>query len=221
MIAQGQLRPGSRVQEQALCVRFGVSRTPLREALKVLSADGLVRLLPNRGAVVERLTPKQVEETISIIGALEALAAELACLRIPDEAVAHIEAMHERMVEHFRGGEAQPYVELNRAIHTAIFRAADNDALSVLHGKIEGRLTRLLAIVPKPPPHWEEAVADHDHMMKALQSRDGSALARIAREHVRHKEQIAKEALNKLEQRTSERRRGPPLANGAGGYGIA
>ena len=79
MIAQRQLRPGARVPEQALCARFGVSRTPLREALKVLSAEGLVRLLPNRGAVVERLTRKEVDEMIMMLGVFEGLAADLAC----------------------------------------------------------------------------------------------------------------------------------------------
>src|SRR5215467_2278094 len=100
MIAHGKLCPGARVPEQALCARFGVSRTPLREALKVLSAEGLVRLLPNRGAVVERPTRREVEEMISILGVLEALAGELACARIDDCSIAHIQAMHERMVEH-------------------------------------------------------------------------------------------------------------------------
>jgi DNA-binding GntR family transcriptional regulator len=212
MVARGELRPGTRVPEQALCARFGVSRTPLREALKVLSAEGLVRLLPNRGAVVERLTRKEVEEMISILGVLEALAAELACSRIEDDKIAHIGAMHERMVEHFRRGEAEPYTELNHAIHAAIFQAADNGALTALHALVRTRLFVLLGIAQKPPPRWDEAVADHERMMKALKARDATTLALLAREHLRHKADIANEALDKLQQRTGERKRGPVLA---------
>src|ERR1700761_9470863 len=79
MIFKGELRPGNRISEQRLCTRFGVSRTPLREALKVLSAEGLVHLLPNKGATVVRVTRKEVEEIIPILGTLEALAGEMAC----------------------------------------------------------------------------------------------------------------------------------------------
>lgn len=214
LIGQGQLRPGARVPEQTLCIRFGVSRTPLREALKVLSAEGLVRLLPNRGAVVERLTRKEVDDMISILRTLEALAGELACSRIDDDGIAYIAAMHEQMVEHFRRHEAEPYVKLNRAIHAAIFRIADNSTLTSLHGMVERRLLSLLAIPDEPPPRWDEAVADHERMMIALKAKNGTSLALIAREHVRHKADVAKEALDKLERRAGDRKRGPDAPRG-------
>src|SRR5215470_9285335 len=94
MIIEGELRPGSRISESRLCTRFGVSRTPLREALKVLSVEGLVRLLPNKGASVVRVTHKQVEETLAILGVLEALAGELACARIDNEGFGRIKSTH-------------------------------------------------------------------------------------------------------------------------------
>ena len=82
MIIEGELRPGSRIAESRLCDHFGVSRTPLREALKVLSAEGLVQLLPNKGATVARVTRKEAEEIVPVLGAMEALAGELACASI-------------------------------------------------------------------------------------------------------------------------------------------
>jgi DNA-binding GntR family transcriptional regulator len=215
MIAHGQLRPGSRVPEQELCARFGVSRTPLREALKVLSAEGLVRLLPNRGAVVERLTRKEVEDMILVLGMFESLAGELACLRIDDDEILRIQALHERMVEHFRRREAEPYVEVNRAFHEAIFQAADNCALTALHTMVHRRLCVLLAIAQRPPPRWEEAVADHERMLKALQTRDANAFAQIAREHLRHRGEIANAALATLELRSGERKRAGGGARGS------
>src|SRR5262245_24196057 len=126
MIIEGELRPGSRISESRLCTRFGVSRTPLREALKVLSVEGLVRLLPNKGASVVRVTHKQVEETLAILGVLEALAGELACARIDNEGFGRIKSTHTQMIEHFSRGEKLPYNNLNRSIHEAIFEAADN-----------------------------------------------------------------------------------------------
>ena len=208
MIAEGQLRPGSRVPEQALCARFGVSRTPLREALKVLSAEGLMRLLPNRGAVVEHLSRKEVQDMILVLGMFESFAGELACLQIDDTEISHMQALHERMIEHFRRREGEPYVEVNRAFHAAIFQAANNCALTALHTMVHRRLFVLLALVQRPPPRWEEAVADHERMLKALRARDGKAFAHIAREHLRHRSDIANAALAKLEQRTGERKRG-------------
>src|SRR5262245_2403796 len=86
MILDGELGPGSRIPEQALCARFGVSRTPLREALKMLSVNGLVHLLPHKGARVVHITQKEAEELIPLLGILEAHASELACAKI-DEAV--------------------------------------------------------------------------------------------------------------------------------------
>jgi DNA-binding GntR family transcriptional regulator len=105
MILNGNLSPGQRIPEQVLCARFGVSRTPLREALKVLSVERLVRLLPNRGAMVVRITPQEAEDLILVLGVLEAFAGELACARIDDRQLRDIRDMHDRMVEHFRQDE--------------------------------------------------------------------------------------------------------------------
>ena len=84
LVLEGELAPGSRVPEKLLCEQFGISRTPLREALKVLASEGLLELLPNRGAVVTRLTARDVDEMFEVMGALEALSGELACGRMDD-----------------------------------------------------------------------------------------------------------------------------------------
>src|SRR5215813_14718884 len=90
MIIEGELNPGCRIPEEALCARFGVSRTPLREALKMLSVKGLVHLLPHKGASVVRITQKEAEELIPLLGILEAHASELACAKIVEAEVRRI-----------------------------------------------------------------------------------------------------------------------------------
>ncbi|MEE8500357.1 MAG: GntR family transcriptional regulator, partial [Kiloniellales bacterium] len=105
LIVEGELTPGARVPERTLCQRFGVSRTPLREALKVLASDGLLELLPNRGATVARLTAADLDEMFPVMGALEALAGELACARISDAELAEIRALHYQMALHHTRGE--------------------------------------------------------------------------------------------------------------------
>jgi DNA-binding GntR family transcriptional regulator len=104
MIMEGELVPGSRIPESRLCELFGVSRTPLRDALKVLSVEGLIYLLPNRGARVVQVTCKEMEEIVPVLGMLAALAGELACAKIKADEFASIRSMHTQLIEHYRSG---------------------------------------------------------------------------------------------------------------------
>ena len=201
MIIGGELRPGQRINEQALCARFLVSRTPLREALKVLSAERLVRLLPNRGAEVACITPAEADDLLLILGVLNTLAAELACARINEHAIAEIRAKCQAMLQDFHSGEKLSYVELDRAIQTAIFKAAGNAALMDLHQLLETRLGSVLSSVHTPPPRWREAVDDHQRMIEALEDRDAAAFARLAREHTRHQAEVVHQALQAWERK--------------------
>ena len=199
MIIEGRLRPGSRIAESRLCSRFEVSRTPLREALKVLSVEGLVQLLPNKGATVVRVTPRQVEETLAVLGALESLAGERACARIDRERISRAKSAHRQMFEHFCNGEKRCYYKLNGIIHKAIFEAADNTVLRETHTQLQGRLSPLLSFAPNTPPRWIEAVEDHEQMMAALEERDGAKFAQVAHRHIRHRAEMMQIALDTLE----------------------
>jgi len=199
LVLEGELKPGDRIPEQALCLRFGVSRTPMREALKVLAAEGLLDLSPNRGASVARITSDEINELFPIMGALEALAGELACDRIDDPAVARIRKMHDAMVGHYRRGEAGPYIKLNRDIHDALFEAAGNVALSTLYATLMVRIHSVRYIARKSPERWREAVEDHEIIMQALEARDGKRLAEILQEHLRHKVEMVREAMSQLD----------------------
>jgi DNA-binding GntR family transcriptional regulator len=124
LIVQGELASGAKLNERVLCERLGVSRTPLREALKTLASEGLVALLPNRGAIVTPLTLAKVRESFEVMGALEALAGELACRNVTDAQLGEVRAMHfEMLAAHARGDLAQ-YFRNNQAIHFAIVAAS-------------------------------------------------------------------------------------------------
>ncbi|MDE2361335.1 MAG: GntR family transcriptional regulator [Hyphomicrobiales bacterium] len=205
MIVKGELRPGEKVPEAALCIRFGVSRTPMREAFKALAAEGLLTLVPNRGAVVARITREEVAELFPVMGALEGLAGELACARITEAKVARIRKLHEQMARFYERGEIAPYYRSNRAIHEAIFEAADNAVLSSIFQNLLTRTNSVRFAVKKSPARWAEAVADHEAMLAALEARDGPGLGRILREHMRHKIEMVIEALDARD--AAERRR--------------
>jgi DNA-binding GntR family transcriptional regulator len=204
MLLDGELRPGDKVNELALCTRFGVSRTPLREALKVLASEGLVILSPNRGASVAQISPQEIDQLFPIMGALEALAGELACARITDAGVARIQKMHDQMVRHYEKGEGGPYLKLNRSIHEAIFAAAENAELTQLYHTIMVRTHAVRFTAKKSPSRWDEAVADHVQMMDALEKRDGKRLAVILKEHLRHKAAMVHESLSEAARTAAE-----------------
>ena len=187
ILLDGQIPPGARIQERDLCAQMQISRTPLREALKVLAAEGLVVLLPNRGARAAKLTGKDVQDLFDVCQGLEALAGELACERIADDRLAAIAAMHAAMARHFQAGELLQYYQYNRQIHEAIVAAASNPVLSGLYESVTARIRRARYVTPMMPERWARALQEHEAILNALLRRDGLGLAHILRAHLRHK----------------------------------
>ena len=196
MIIEGELKPGEKIIEQELSQRFGVSRTPLREALKVLASEGLVVLAPNRGASVARITQQEIDELFPIMGALEALAGELAVKNITEQALARFRGLHNKMISYYERRDSRRYSAINRAIHEAIFEVAGNATLSSLYQTMIVRTHAVRFIAKKSMKRWKEAVEDHNKMMDALLARDGSALAETLKNHLRHKAETVYETLD-------------------------
>ena len=184
MIVEGTLVPGTRLNERMLCDKLGVSRTPLREAFRVLAAQGLINLLPNRGAVVQQLSTKDIEETFEVISGLEALSGELACARITDAEVNEIRALHFEMLACHAMRDLPGYYRLNHQIHDAINKAARNDVLRQTYTTINSRLQALRFRSNFDRDKWDHAVSEHCAMIEALDARDGASLARVLRAHV-------------------------------------
>ena len=195
MISEGELLPGTRVPEKLLCLRFGVSRTPLREALKVLGSDGYVDLLPNRGAVVARLTANDIEEMFPVMGQLEALAGELACQNITEEEVAEIRLLHYQMVLEYMRANRAAYFKVNQEIHGKILSAARNQTLDNIHRSLAGRLRHARYLANMTQARWTKAVEEHEQILTALAARDGSRLSRILKQHLANKLEAVRESM--------------------------
>ncbi len=187
MLLEGDIPPGARIPERDLCDKLQISRTPLREALKVLAAEGLVQLLPNRGSRAAKLTEKDLHDLFEVCQGLEALAGELACERITDPQIGEIAAAHTAMAQHYRDGDLARYYRCNRQIHEAIIAAAGNPALSGLYESVTARIRRARYLTPMTPQRWAMAIREHEAILNALQRRDGFGLAHILRAHLRHK----------------------------------
>jgi len=197
MIFAEELVGGERVPEKALCRQFAISRTPLREALKVLASEGLVALLPNRGARVVKLTAEAVDEMFPVMGALESLAGELACARITDVEIDEIRALHYRMAIHHKKNELKEYFALNQQIHGKILDAAGNPTLGGIYGALMARIRMARYRANLSRERWNRAMAEHEEILDALAGRHGARLATVLRRHLENTCETVKEAIHR------------------------
>jgi DNA-binding GntR family transcriptional regulator len=143
MLVEGRIPPGAKLNERELCQLLKVSRTPLREAIKRMAAEGLVDLLPNRGAIAVRLSETDVLHSFEVLADLEGLSGELAAQRITCAEVAAIKARHQEMVACFASQDLSGYYRLNAQIHAAINDAARNPVLAKIYREINARVQSL------------------------------------------------------------------------------
>lgn len=192
LIFNGELEDEARVPEKQLCERFGISRTPLREALKVLAREGLIVLLPNRGARVARLKPSDIDEVFPVMGALEAVAGEAACRHITEEGIAEIRALHYQMALHHTRGERPEYFALNQKIHEKIMEAAQNPTLTEIYKGLSLRIRRARYMANIPSQRWDQAMREHEVILETLAARDGAKLGELLKVHLLNKSEVVK-----------------------------
>lgn len=187
LIIRGELGPNERLGERELCERFEISRTPLREALKVLAAEGLIELLPHRGARVASLTRADVQHMFEVMASLEALSGELAAERITEEQLAEIDALHAGMLEAYQRRDLPVYFDRNQAIHERIIVASGNPVLGEVYQGLSARIRRARYAANTSEERWAAAVREHEAMLAALHARDAAGLAEILRDHLHKK----------------------------------
>lgn len=187
LIIEGELAPGTRLNERALCDRLGISRTPLREAFRVLAAEGLVALSPNRGAHVVRLSNDDIRESFEVMSALEALSGELACRHITPAEIAEIKALTFEMLACHAREDLPAYYRVNRQIHDRLNLAARNRLLTQTYRTLNLRIQNLRFRSNFDREKWNRAAGEHAQMVEALEARDGARLAAILRTHLYRK----------------------------------
>ena len=196
LILSGELAPLSRVNELALAERFGISRTPMREAIKILSAEGLLELLPNRGARIASPSFSEIDEMIEVLAALEGSAAELACRHISDRGIIRLAKLEKKMIAAWKASDWPSYFAASRDIHDSVMEASGNRMLQSLYKSLAGRVQQARYSVHKTPEQWARAIAEHSLMTELLRKRAGEELATLMRSHVRSQKSVIAAAMN-------------------------
>ena len=195
MLVENRIAPGAKLNERELSEVLNVSRTPLREAIKMLAAEGLVELLPNRGAIAVELTEADVLNTFEVMAGLEAQSGELAALRVTDDELQEIKAMHYDMLAAYTRRDLPAYYRLNSNIHSAINSAAKNPVLTLTYKQVNARLQALRFRSNQDGDKWKAAVKEHEQMISALQARDPVAMRTVLMSHLLNKRDVVIEQL--------------------------
>jgi DNA-binding GntR family transcriptional regulator len=205
-IVEGNIPDGGRVPERELCGMLGISRTPLREALKVLASEGLVELLPNRGARVRQLSERDLAELFDVMGGLEGLAGRLACENITNAEITEIEQLHYEMYGFYLHRDMHGYFRVNQLIHQKIVESSRNTTLQNAYANFAGRIRRVRysANFARKRERWGEAMREHEAILDALRRRSGNELSDILFIHLRNKRTAAVEHLKDGDAATPE-----------------
>lgn len=199
MIVSGRVSPGVALREKELCQALGISRTPLREAIRTLAREGLVKLSPNRSAIVAQVDVKAVENLYQAIGHIEALGARLACQRATDEQINQLSILHHEMLLFYHRRDLPSYIRHNGTIHRALLALSQNDVLMEMWEMLHPRVEQARTLANLYPDRWHAAVLEHEAMLKALVARDEAVLAALMQSHY----------ANGLAKLVSERQAGP------------
>lgn len=187
LIIEGQLAPGVRLNERELSEQLGVSRTPLREAFRMLAADGLLIQLPNRGAQVVSLSRDDIQHAFEVMAALEGLSGELAAARVTEPDLKALRGFQSEMELAHARRDLPTYYRVNRAIHDRINAVAGNPILTHSFRTLNARLHALRFRSNLVQAKWDHAVEEHREMIEALAAPNGERLRDLLVRHVRTK----------------------------------
>ncbi len=188
-IVAGTLKPGERLMEIQLAEELGVSRTPVREAIRKLELEGFVVMIPRRGTYVADLSIKDVNEVFEIRTALDILAAGLAVERITEEELEQLERVLVEIGEYIEQNDIEKIVAADGRYHDILYRASRNDRLVGIINNLREQFTRFRSISMAYPGRIKNTVEEHRQLVEAIAQRDIALAQRLAREHMENAEQ--------------------------------
>ncbi|MGE0237266.1 MAG: GntR family transcriptional regulator [Parvibaculaceae bacterium] len=185
LIYLGELPPGTQVTEQGLSRQFGVSRTPMREALRMLESRGFVEIIPNKGARVGVIDDEEYHTGLRIVSAVDDILAERICREATQDDITELEILELRLTKAYQSGDKVRYLRTNYQIHERLEAIGDSFFLQTIRSFIAARLTSRTHVLLGDPTIWKRFYEEHLAMTEAVRNRDVAALRRVFRNHNR------------------------------------
>jgi len=180
-ILKGDLKPGEKVAEPELAERFGISRTPIREAFRQLESEGYLTVIPRKGAVVAALSERDVQEFYAIKSILEGYAAELAAKNLSDKDLAKLEAINDKLREIAEEGDVKAFYRVHNEFHETFLKAADNSKLYELIQQLGMKFSRLRMASLSVSGRMAISVAEHDKLLDAFRRHDAKSAENLVK----------------------------------------
>ncbi len=184
MILAGKLTEGDKIREDDLCASMDISKTPLREALRVLSAQGFITLIPNRGAFVAAPTFEEIRDMFDVMSVLEGLCAQAAAQKMNDKEFSRLEKLHDRLEESFKIGNPKRYVQDNNIFHTFVQKLAGNQILNQIISGLRQRILLYRFQSLNHPDRMKQSIQEHRKILAAFRKRDAKEAESLMRIHL-------------------------------------
>ena len=183
-ILRGELKPGERLMEIQLANKLGVSRTPIREALRKLELEGLVNMVPRKGAEVADITEKSLRDVLEVRKALEELSVQLACEKITEEEIEELKRVAERFKDTLDDQDVTKIAEADVAFHDVIYTATDNQKLILLLNNLREQMYRYRVEYLKKEEAYPQLISEHEELIDNISKRNKEEATRIMCEHI-------------------------------------
>ena len=198
-ILKGDLKPGERLMELQLASKLGVSRTPIREAIRMLEQEGLAVTTPRKGAEVAKMTLKDMEDVLEIRDALDELAVRIACQKISDEQLRQLEDMKELFEKSTQTGNVKKIAEADVTFHDVIYEATGNPKLVTLLNNLREQVYRYRVEYIKDPKNYPTLIAEHEAILESLKNRDVKNAVEAMHVHVANQAEAVKTVIQEQE----------------------
>jgi len=184
MIMTGKLQEGDKINETELCNTMGISKTPLREALRVLSVEGLIRLVPHRGAFVTKPTFEEIAEMFDVMSLLESFCACSACQKMTSNDLSRLEKLHAKLEDHFERQDQEAYIRINNRYHALVQEIAGNRTLNQIVDGLRKKILLYRFQSLNLPGRFEASIREHRDLLEAFRHRDHRKAESLMRQHL-------------------------------------
>ena len=189
MIMTGKLEEGDKVHENELCETMGISKTPLREALRVLSVEGLIQLVPNRGAFVTKPTFEEISEMFDVMSLLEGFCARKACEKMTPKDFARLEKLHAKLEQNFERRDQEEYIRINNQYHSFVQEIAGNRTLNQIVDGLRKKILLYRFQSLNLPARFESSIREHRDLLEAFRQHDHSRAESLMQAHLQNQSQ--------------------------------